>query len=65
MKTENYCLPLPFSYIYMCSLMIIKQNEKVDQIYRCRRRSAVCGRFNDVAGNMIVVLGPKWKRQAA
>ena len=41
--------------------MIIKQNEKVDQIYHCRCRSAVCGWFNDVAGNMIVVLGPKWK----
>ena len=41
--------------------MIIKQNEKVDQIYHCRRSSAVCGWFNDVAGNMIVVLGPKWK----
>lgn len=40
--------------------MIIKQNEIVDQIYHCRSRSAVCGWFNDVAGNMIVVLGPKW-----
>lgn len=39
--------------------MIVKQNEKVDQIYHCRCRSAVCGWFNDVAGNMIVVLGPK------
>ena len=38
--------------------MIIKQNEKVDQIYHCRCRSAVCGWFNDAAGNMIVVLGP-------
>ena len=37
--------------------MIIKQNEKVDLIYHCRRSSAVCGWFNDVAGNMIVVLG--------
>lgn len=45
--------------------MIIKQNEKVGQIYHCRCRSAVCGWFNDAAGNMIVVLGPKWKRPAA
>ena len=45
--------------------MIIKQNEKVDQIYHCRCRSAVCGWFNDAAGNMIVVLGPRWKRPAA
>lgn len=45
--------------------MIIKQNEKVDQIYHCRCRSAVCGWFNDAAWNMIVVLGPRWKRPAA
>ena len=34
----------------------------MDLIYPCScRSSAVCGWFDDVVGNMIIILGPKWK----